>query len=231
MAASRTRTKRTPEKVSRLQSLRNNGMSVKEAARELEISEGTVFRWLHPEAEQRYLVTNRLRYATNQAFRDNCKRISREDWNRRQVSSFVYVILFPTAQVLKVGKSTDSREYESRARTVLKNKGFLQASEGITIWKFPGDVRTEAYVQVMLAFRFNSLHSRERRLSEWFSIGDMSRDEIISFLNEIIAHIPEDKRVTLDTYESALCYVTVSWHATLSNRRCLPVRHSEDITF
>ncbi len=193
VATPRSTTKHTPEKVAHLRSMRAAGISYAEAAKELDITVGTIFRWLNPDAYERYLSKARIKYATDPEFRKKCQTLSRNDWARRQVDSFVYVIFFPTTNVLKVGKSTDSREYESRARTILKTKGFAKTREGTTIWKFPGDVRTEAYVQVMLAFRLKSMFNKERRLSEWFLSNGMSSTELVALLNEIVKCMPEDQ--------------------------------------
>ena len=106
----------------------------------------------------------------------------------------VYAVWFPSAQVLKVGFTTYTNDspFVAVARGKAKRRGW-DIKDSRCIWKRPGDERTEAWMQVTLAFRwpaaFDQKHSR---ICEWFRMPVLTEAEISAVLDEIYARVPDD---------------------------------------
>lgn len=106
----------------------------------------------------------------------------------------VYAVWFPASRVLKVGftaHKTDSL-FVSTARTKAKRRGWNIESAGC-IWKRPGDLRTEAWMQSTLAFRWHpAFEQKQSRICEWFEVPLMSDGQLMEVLDEIYGLVPVD---------------------------------------
>lgn len=106
---------------------------------------------------------------------------------RRLVPS-VYAVYFPSAGLLKVGYTTWKTYVHNARRTGRERFG---AADGESIWRRPGDQRTEAFVQSHLAYQFTQPPSNDTRMSEWFWVGSQMPFALAHRLDNILATIPE----------------------------------------
>jgi len=61
------------------------------------------------------------------------------------------------------------------------------------IWKQPGDMRTEAWIQATLSFRWQAAFEQKHdRLCEWFYVPDLSEEEITGVLDKVYGLVPAD---------------------------------------
>jgi hypothetical protein len=112
----------------------------------------------------------------------------------RQGGPAVYGILFPAVAVLKVGLTTTESPaiYVGIARRGARNRGWDPRGSSC-IWKNPGDVRTEAWIQATLAFRWPGAFTKyQNRLCEWFDISGLTPEVIIATLDEVYQGVPAD---------------------------------------
>jgi hypothetical protein len=107
-------------------------------------------------------------------------------------ASFVYGVWFPAAHVLKVGFTshvTDS-PFVCSARTRAERRKWETAGSG-RIWKQPGDLRTEAWMQATLAFRWEPpFEQKQGRLCEWFAVPGLTGREVAAVLDEMYQLVP-----------------------------------------
>lgn len=107
----------------------------------------------------------------------------------------VYAVWFPAVQVLKVGFTTDTNNgiFIATARNRAASRRGWDTDGCRCIWKQPGDLRTEAWMQATLAFRwrpaFEQVHSR---ICEWFSVPGLLDEEIAGTLDGIYGMLPAD---------------------------------------
>src|ERR1035441_9061477 len=61
------------------------------------------------------------------------------------------------------------------------------------VWKYPGDTRTEAWMQSTLAFRWRAaFEQKHSRICEWFLVPDLTEAEIVGVLDGIYGLVPAD---------------------------------------
>jgi hypothetical protein len=129
-----------------------------------------------------------------QADKERRNEIVRRQRQRQKGEPSVYAVRFPAPGVLKVGFTTDTQDsiFVGVARTRAKRRGW-EPEGSSCIWKQPGDLRTEAWMQATLAFRwrpaFEQVHSR---ICEWFSVPDLLEEEIAGALDSIYRVLPAD---------------------------------------
>jgi len=104
----------------------------------------------------------------------------------------VYAVWFPSPRILKIGLSgnTTNSIFVGSARIRAKRRDW-DTSGSRFLWKQPGDLRTEAWMQVNLAFRWQSAFKlRSGRLSEWFHVPDAAERDIVEVLEHVYALVP-----------------------------------------
>lgn len=113
---------------------------------------------------------------------------------QRQEASSVYAVWFPSPQVLKIGTSDhgDNRRFVAVATNRARRRDWKIEGRDC-IWKEPGDMRVEAWIQATLAFRWQmAIVQKIPKICEWFSVADLSRPEIIDVLDETYKLVPAD---------------------------------------
>jgi hypothetical protein len=108
-------------------------------------------------------------------------------------TSSVYAVWFPDPQVLKIGftvHTTDSIFTCVARRRAERRDWDIEGSR--CIWKQPGDLRTEAWVQSTLAFRWLAAFEQKHRICEWFQVPDLAEVEIVDVLDGIYELVPAD---------------------------------------
>lgn len=97
----------------------------------------------------------------------------------------IYAIHFPAIDLLKVGFSSYKGSYALvAARNNARRR--LGIAEGVEIWTAAGDFRHEAFVQAVLAFKYDQPEAGGSRLSEWFLVPSLSPEAIISDLDKVV---------------------------------------------
>lgn len=111
-----------------------------------------------------------------------------------KVPSQVYAILFPLPEVLKVGlTSTDIPAVTMGSARMGARKRGWEVSGSTCIWREPGDVRAEAWMQATLSFRWPAAaRLRQTRISEWFDVSALTVQEVTAVLAEIYEGLPVD---------------------------------------
>lgn len=113
---------------------------------------------------------------------------------KQKGESSVYAIWFPVPRVLKIGFTAHANNsiFVSVARTRAGCRQ-LDTDASSCIWKQPGDVRTEAWIQATLSFRWRAAYEQHHdRLCEWFTVPGLTEDAIVGALNEIYCLVPAD---------------------------------------
>lgn len=108
----------------------------------------------------------------------------------------VYAVWFPKPQVLKVGFTghTQNSIFVSVARRKAPKYGW-DIRESSCIWKQPGDVRTEAWMQATLSFRWwPAFDQKHNRICEWLKVPGLPEKEIVGTLDEVYRLVPNDVR-------------------------------------
>jgi hypothetical protein len=95
----------------------------------------------------------------------------------------VYAVYFRSVGLLKVGYATQ-KHYLGAARA--KGREVFGADDGERIWLRPGDYRHESYIQSVLAFRYPQPNHENRRICEWFRVGDMEISRLAAELDRIL---------------------------------------------
>jgi hypothetical protein len=106
----------------------------------------------------------------------------------------VYGVLFPAPGVLKIGLTTSSSSalYVGIARQGARKRGW-DIADSSCIWKQPGDVRTEAWMQATLAFRWPGAFGKyQNRICEWFDVSGLPLEAVGATLSEIYREVPAD---------------------------------------
>lgn len=106
----------------------------------------------------------------------------------------IYAVWFPIPQGLKVGFTMDTVEslYVHQARRRAASRGWDTGGCRL-IWRMPGDLRTEAWIQATLAFRWASaFEQRDSRISEWFRIFGHADAEVVKVLDAVYGLVPAD---------------------------------------
>jgi hypothetical protein len=106
----------------------------------------------------------------------------------------VYGVLFPAAAVLKIGLTTSSSSalYTGIARRGARDRGW-DVTGSSCIWSRPGDVRTEAWIQATLSFRWPpAFRKYQNRVCEWFDVSGVESDVVKTFLDEVYREVPVD---------------------------------------
>lgn len=140
---------------------------------------------------------------TRSALLPVCGRLSCRNERMRLVradqkgTTSVYAVWFPVPCILKIGFSSSTADtvFESSARVRAKNRDWdIKGSR--CIWKQPGDMRTEAWMQATLAFRWHPAFSQKySRICEWFSVpAILVVDEVVAVLAGIYRLVPADLR-------------------------------------
>jgi hypothetical protein len=113
---------------------------------------------------------------------------------RQKGDPSVYAVWFPVPGILKVGFTTDMNNgiFVGVARTRAKRRDWAIEGSSCT-WKQPGDLRTEAWMQATLAFRWRSaFEQRSMKICEWFLVPGLTEDEIGHVLDEVYKLVPAD---------------------------------------
>jgi hypothetical protein len=113
---------------------------------------------------------------------------------RQKGEPSVYAVWFPSPRILKVGFTTDTNEsiFVSNARNRAKRRGW-EIGNSRCVWKYPGDTRTEAWMQSTLAFRWRAaFEQKHSRICEWFLVPDLTEAEIVGVLDGIYGLVPAD---------------------------------------
>jgi hypothetical protein len=108
----------------------------------------------------------------------------------------VYAVWFPVPRVLKVGFTTHTQDsiFVSVARRKAVRRGW-DGRGSSCIWKQPGDVRTEAWMQATLSFRWwPAFEQKHNRVCEWLQIPDLPVAEVVGVLDETCRLVPADVR-------------------------------------
>jgi hypothetical protein len=144
-----------------------------------------------------------------------CSREYRRLWNRdqdkahrnevvrryrqgRKSEPYVYAILFPLPGVLKVGATTGASPAVTMgtARVGARKRGW-DTIDSACIWRALGDVRTEAWMQATLAFRWpGAFGKRQNRICEWFNVAGLAADALVGRLEEVYRQVPTDMLTT-----------------------------------
>jgi hypothetical protein len=127
----------------------------------------------------------------DKATRNEAVRRSRQA-QKREPS--VYAVWFPAPRVLKVGFTAHAQDsiFMAVARRRAGQRGW-DAKDSSCIWRRPGDVRAEAWIQSTLAFRWRAAFDQKiHRLCEWFAVPDLAVPEIAAVLGGIYDRMPED---------------------------------------
>lgn len=106
----------------------------------------------------------------------------------------MYAIWFPVAQGLKVGFTTETIDsiFVRMARRRAARRGW-DTGGCRCIWRQPGDLRTEAWMQATLAFRWAAaFEQRDSRISEWFRIFGHADEEVVKVLDAVYELVPAD---------------------------------------
>lgn len=106
----------------------------------------------------------------------------------------VYAVWFPSPCVLKVGFTahTSNHIFTATARSRAGRRGW-DAAGSSCIWKQPGDMRTEAWMQATLAFRWRAAFEKHHgTLCEWFKVPASAEGGIAEILDHIYGQVPAD---------------------------------------
>jgi hypothetical protein len=106
----------------------------------------------------------------------------------------VYAVWFPSPQIVKVGFTTDTNDsiFVCTARTRATRRDW-STDDSRCIWKQPGDLRTEAWIQSTLAFRWQpAFVQRSMKICEWFQVPGLTEAAIIGALDEVHGLVPAD---------------------------------------
>lgn len=105
----------------------------------------------------------------------------------------MYAVWFPVPRILKVGFTTHFNNgiFTAVARRKAKDRGWDTDGRSC-IWKQPGDLRTEAWMQVSLAYRWLPAFEQYNRICEWFAVPCLLEGEIVVMLDEIYGLVPDD---------------------------------------
>ena len=120
--------------------------------------------------------------------------VARRYRHSQKTDPAVYAILFPAPAVLKVGLTTHSSSalYLGTARQGAKRRG-LEIAGSSVIWKQPGDVRAEAWLQATLSFRWPGAFGKyQNRICEWFDVSGVPETEIRSTIASTYLDLPTD---------------------------------------
>jgi len=61
----------------------------------------------------------------------------------------------------------------------------MPVKDGHLLWTTPGELKAEAFYQAVLAYRWPSLNGKKmNRLSEWFDVTGLAREEILEALED-----------------------------------------------
>jgi hypothetical protein len=120
--------------------------------------------------------------------------VARRYRRNQKCAPSVYAILFPEPGVLKVGLTTSSSAalYVGIARVGARKRGW-DVTGSTCIWKQPGDVRVEAWMQATLAFRWPGAFGKyQNRICEWFDISGLPPDLVVATLAGTYQEVPTD---------------------------------------
>lgn len=120
--------------------------------------------------------------------------VARRYHRNQKTDPFVYAVLFPVPGVLKIGLTTSSSAalYVGIARQGAKKRSWEIAGSSC-IWKQAGDVRTEAWMQATIAFRWPGAYSKhQNRICEWFDVSGLPAESIAAALDRIYRKVPVD---------------------------------------
>lgn len=147
----------------------------------------------HPCASCGQVTTSELPVCSRRSCVNEYRRVERAVSQRARGAS-VYGIWFPAAHVLKVGFTThvNNSPFMSSVRTRAERHG-LDTTGASCIWKHPGDVRTEAWIQATLAFRWAAaFEQKHTRMCEWFAVPVLSGYEVVAVLDHVHSSVPRD---------------------------------------
>jgi hypothetical protein len=129
-------------------------------------------------------------------YRDRRNEVVRRRRQAQKGEPSVYAVWFPIPQGLKVGFTTDTNNsiFVCLARRKAVRRDW-DAGDSRCIWKQPGDMRTEAWIQATLAFRWlAAFEQRDSRICEWFQVPGLAETEIATLLDEVYRLVPADTR-------------------------------------
>lgn len=120
----------------------------------------------------------------------------RRGHQKQRGSASVYAVWFPAPQVLKIGFTMHTQDsiFVCVARRKAVHRGW-DSRESFCIWKQPGDVRTEAWMQATLSFRWwPAFEQKHNRVCEWLKVPILPEREIAGVLDEVYRLVPADVR-------------------------------------
>lgn len=120
--------------------------------------------------------------------------VARRYRHNQKTDPAVYAILFPVPAVLKVGLTThrSSALYLGTARQGAKRRGWDTTGSSV-IWRQPGDVRAEAWLQATLSFRWPGAFGKyQNRICEWLDVSGLAEAEIRSTVAGAYLDLPAD---------------------------------------
>lgn len=123
----------------------------------------------------------------------------------------IYAVHFPEAGgVLKIGCSGNRSPavYVNAARQGARRRGW-SIENSSRVWYEAGDLRTECYVQSVLAFEWPSaITVRQSRLAEWFRPG-IPVDSIVVRLAAVYRKVPPDRLMPRSSITPRTCWISV----------------------
>lgn len=188
----------TAEKQAEAEFLRAAGLFYESIAGKLGVSEATIRRWLSRDGKERDRERNRWKYQNDQKYRERVLSLKREQYLTTWASPFVYAIHSQVNGLLKVGKSTRSRDGKAalamgHARMIVRQRN-MPAEDLMQIWARSGSEVAEAYIQVFLSLKYPQTLRNRIRLSEWFSVQASSVEDIVLELDRIYRQMPEEMK-------------------------------------
>lgn len=120
--------------------------------------------------------------------------IVRQYRRSHRIAPCLYAVIFPVPVVLKVGLTTVAPAISIGTVRIGARKRGWDAAGSSCIWTRPGDVRTEAWVQANLAFRWPGAFGKyQNRVCEWFNVAGLPLDDVVATLDEIYQGVPVDR--------------------------------------
>jgi hypothetical protein len=153
--------------------------------------------------KSKYEVCNRANKACRSAYlklwskdQDKAQRneVARRYRQKQKKSNSVYAVHFPGSSILKVGLTafTSPAIYVGTARQGALKRGW-EIRDSSCIWRHPGDVRVEAWMQASLSFRWpGAFGKRQNRICEWFDVAGLPLDAINAALDDVYQSVPID---------------------------------------
>ena len=110
-------------------------------------------------------------------------------------SPSVYAVWFPAAGVIKIGYT--AHETSGPFVAVARHRALVRGwptDNCLCIWRKPGDLRAESWIQATLAFQWRPAYPQAApRMCEWFDVAGMPGPRIVRTLDDVYQHVPVDQ--------------------------------------